>query len=774
MSIIAFLVGIVSASFLPEFPSLYWFLLTPVFIFIFFYFPKYKVICSLYFGFFWFVIFSYFILSSSFSPELQGKDLLVTGVVSSLPESGSGRIRFIFDIDSLTSNNKKVENFPKRIRLSWYGKKAKQLRAGERWQLLVRLKRPHGLLNPGGFDYEKWLFERNIRATGYVKNANENIITQASTFSWLTVREKIKNELVLAAGESSYKGIYLALALGDKSEISQYQWDVFYKTGTSHLMAISGLHIGLIAGLFYWITLVTAKRVSLLSVYLPAYKLAAIVAILAAFFYAMLAGFAIPTQRALIMISIAMLLLLFNRRMHATIVLKYALLFVLLIDPLSVLSVGFWLSFLAVAAILYGMQGRLFNNSLWWKFGRVQWVVSLGLIVPLVLFFYSFSVVSPVVNIVAVPWVSLLVVPLVLIGTFFLPFPIVAEKLFELVDVFFSILWRFMDYFSSHSFALFDTAPIPVWGLICAAIGSVLILSPKRFPAKWLGGVLILPVFFVSGPQVADAEFKFSLLDVGQGLSAVVQTKHHSLVYDTGDAYRSGFNMGDAVILPFLKHENIRTVDSLILSHGDKDHVGGFEALNKQIKINTVLTSVYQENPARKTRRCQTGQKWEWDGVSFEILNPNDNYRQSLSNVSYREKLSTENNMSCVLKVSTGKHSILLTGDIEKEAENYLVEKHDIQLKSNLLVAPHHGSKTSSTAMFIEKVDPDIVLFPQGYRNRFNHPSSKIVNRYKEKNIATYRTSNMGGMSFHITAKKISPVVSHRKSSASLWLSMPE
>lgn len=725
-------------------------------------------------GALWAIAYGHYILSSELADDLQGRDLIVTGTVSSLPEvrvtTRGKRNRFLLDVLRLTSNGVDQAAFPKRIRISWYGDSAADVRAGEQWQFKVRLKQPHGMLNPGGFDYEKWLFERKIRATGYVRNSEHNQrVAPASIFSVNAYRESLKNKLMGLMPDSEYRGIVLALSLGDKSQISDAQWQVFTATGTNHLLAISGLHIGLVAAAFYFMAGFVAKRFPCLLVRFPYYKIAALAAVVSAFFYAMLAGFAIPTQRALVMISVVMLFMMIDHRINARTILSTALVTVLIVDPFSVLAVGFWLSFIAVAAILYAMQNRASANSLWWRWGRLQWIVSVALIPALLVSFQTFSIISPLANMIAVPWVSFFVVPLVLLSavlSFVTPLAVLADGFLWFVDNLLHYLWQIMEYLATLPYAQWQQFSPQTWTLLPAVIGVLLMLSPKGFPAKYLSVFFFLPLFIVKPLTPAENQFSFTLLDVGQGLAAVVQTRSHVLVYDTGARFASGFDMGEAVVLPFLRNIAASKIDTLVISHGDNDHIGGLESILQGINVGRIVTSVPEKispsNLAGRVNLCLSGQAWQWDGVQFEFLNPD-------SMNEYANKRKRGNNRSCVLKVSSTKHSVLLTGDIEKAAEKKLLRNSASLLAAKIMVAPHHGSNSSSTAEFIEAVKPDYVLFPAGYRNRYGFPKPNVMARYEQQAVKSASTAVQGAISFDIDTKRVSKPNYYRQEVRRFW-----
>lgn len=757
MFALIFLLGVSLALQLPNLPDSYWLCLILPCIYSLYKFPKSRIYLALPLGFLWVIAYGLWVLSSELPDELIKQDILVSGKVSSLPESDNIQTRFVLDVSSIKYQNQLVKG-PKRIRLNWYGK-APEIHAGQQWQLVVRLKPAHGMQNPGGFDYEKWLFERGIRATGYVRESDSNTLLQdPDRFSVNHIRENLKSQIQSFLPHSEFRGLVLALAIGDRSEINDDQWQVLTATGTNHLVAISGLHIGLVAGGVYFIFLFLFKRSRGLLLFVPAYKASAMVALFAAFIYAMLAGFAIPTQRALIMIAVVMLGVLVNKRFSYSQILSFALLTVLLIDPFSALSTGFWLSFIAVAAILYAMQSRLKVSGLWWQWGRVQWIVSLALAPILIFSFQSFSLVSPLANIIAVPWVSFITVPLLLLGILFSFIEPVGQMLMFFVSESLKLLWMVLEYFAGMRFSLWQQFAPQAWTLIPAFIGILLAIAPRGFPARYLSVIFLLPLFLVKPEKLEQNEFRFSLLDVGQGLSAVVQTRNHVLVYDTGPKFRSGFNTGQSVVLPFLKKLAVEKLDILMITHGDNDHIGGMQSILENIPVETVYSGVMKKTPEQNSTPCLAGQQWRWDGVNFEMIHPSGS-----------EFIDKGNNGSCVLRVSGSSRSILLTGDIEKKVERELIENYTNQIKANILVAPHHGSNTSSTMAFIEAVNPEWVLFPAGYANRFKFPTKKVVERYIHSGVQYLTTGTSGAIEVFIDDNEAMLINRYRSINRRFW-----
>jgi len=526
-------------------------------------------------------------------------------------------------------------------------------------------------MNPGGFDYEGWLYQKKIRATGYVrvnykkKQFAKKLDNEASGYRMLILRQNLYDTLKSITAKNKYSGILVALALGERTGITQQQWQVFRATGTSHLVAISGLHIGLLAGFIFFLTRRLWPYCGSAALILASPRAAAISALFIAAFYAALSGFAVPAQRALIMLSVVMLSIFLRHKVQSTQVLSFALLSVLLLDPVAVLSAGFWLSFSAVAIISLAALGRLTVDKNWRIWGRLQWRISL------------------------------------------------------------------------------------------ASLGFALLLTPKGWPAKYIGLFLVIPLLWPNIDSPGHGEVEITLLDVGQGLAAVVQTRQHTLVFDTGPKFSQSFDTGAAVVVPFLRQKGIKKLDILVVSHKDIDHRGGLESIQAEMET-TKLVSSYA---AHGSEACYAGQNWVWDGILFEMLNPDEL-------LGYKRR----NNASCVLRISAGEQSLLLSADIEKRAEMQLVQRHYTQLKSTYLVAPHHGSKTSSSQAFLDAVDPDYILIPVGFKNRYRMPHATVLQRYRDMNIPIFQTFSSGAIAVRFGQKNSNKILfEYRKQSQKYW-----
>ena len=674
--------------------------------------------------------------------QLEGTDLLVRGTIISLPEIDGTTARFIFQARERHHRDEWIP-FASTLRLSWYT--APALRSGDGWQLKVRLKRRHGFRNPGGFDYAGWLLQNDIAGTGYVRAGQESRpVSALTTERWdVVLRAAVDRRLQAALAGVPAAGLLRALGVGATNELDAQDWEVFRTTGTSHLVSISGLHIGLVAGLGFWCGRWLWSRGHRLTQRLAAPRAGAVAALLAASLYALLAGFSIPTQRAWLMALVLLGGILAARPGRATHSLALALVVVVASDPSAVVAPGFWLSFAAVAIIfmqqarqpaLPGMGGALAYLV------RMQLALTLGLLPLTLLFFGQSGWVAPLANLFAVPWTSFLLVPLVFAGLICLyPLPLFAHGLLWLAGWLGATLQWALEWLAQLPGAAVGTPEVPLPVTVAALAGVALWLMPRGTPQRWLGGILLLPLLSWTAPRPAPGAAWFTLLDVGQGLAAVIQTARHTLVYDTGPRF-GDFDTGAAVVVPYLTAQGVDRVDALIVSHGDNDHSGGAEAVDRRFPVYRMLSSVPHQFPWRRANRCHAGQAWNWDGVAFRILHPTD-------------RGGSDNDGSCVLLVTAADGAqLLLPGDIEASAERELVLRYGTQLRSTIVVAPHHGSRTSSTAPFVAAVDPDYVLFPVGYRNRYGFPNPRVLDRYAAQGSRALIAAQTGAIRFRLGA----------------------
>lgn len=790
---------------------------------------------------------------------LIAKNLVVSGFISSIPASNGDVQRFEFvitDLSDLNTDGRQInhtrmhQKMPRKIRLSWYY--GKPVRAGEEWQLEVRLKPPHGFMNPGGFDYEAWLFQHGIDATGYVRKSalNQRQLDLPPAFSMAAllapinkIRQSLSQKIETIAAstllsnqpgnddKSDYKSdqsssfsLIKALAIGDKSSISNQQWRVLANTGTSHLMAISGLHIGLAA--FFSYLLIRRLVPAFVMKRIPAQHIALSGGLLVAVLYALVAGLSIPTQRAIIMLFVLSVMMLLRRNHRPVDALGFALLLVLLLDPLAVLSVGFWFSFSAVAVIFIalnssspgankvttGQKKKGLYHSVWFKVSstlkqwiRLQLLITLFLL-PLSLFmFQQVSLVSPVANLLLIPYVSFLVVPVVLVAivcAFVLPD--LADVLFRLAASLLDIIWPLLSYLAALPYALWVRGDIDIIKLLLVTLAMLLLyfsgklsfyiaskLQQSNFQQsnqrqsnqqqviqkqaiqqrtvwslRFVACLLFFPLFIATKATFNTGEYQLTVLDVGQGSAAVIQTQNHVAVFDAGAKFSDKLDAGSSVVLPYLRSQGIQSLDYLIISHGDADHIGGAQVILDTLPETGVIGQDIENLIASKKQYCVEGDSWHWDGVDFVFLSP---AAAGLSQDKIRVKRYQRNNQSCVLQVSSKAGSVLFTGDIEKRTEQNLLIRYGGQLDSDILLAPHHGSNTSSTAEFIAAVDPEISIFSVGYRNKFNFPNNKVMARYDALDGKLLQTDKSGAVSITLTSKTGLVIEKYREKAQKYW-----
>lgn len=719
-------------------------------------------------------------LSVSLPAEWQGRDIDVTGVVAELPHLSEHGQRFNFTVEKTLTPGVSV---PQHIHLSTYTDQKTpppSVHAGERWQLTVRLKQPHGTSNPHGYDFELWALENNVRAVGYVNNKGNNIrlsqLAGGYAYRIESWREAIRNKISNTLGNAPYTGIITALTIGDQDSISQAQWQLFRRTGVIHLMSISGLHITMQAGIAFSLVYWLWRRSYRLTLWLPARKAAAIIAVLVAYAYTLLAGYGVPAQRTVYMVSAVAAALWFNRNFSLAQILSIAVLCVLISDPWAVLSAGFCLSFGAVALILYTTSHRISQRQdnhgapdqknrllqimrMLREYSTVQWAMSIGLIPPLLALFWQLPLISPISNAFAIPLISLIVVPLSLLGVL-LP----TEVPLWLAHIVLDLTMIPLRYLNSLPHAVWiQHAPTP-WSIVAGMLGVIWLLTPRGFPVRYFGGLLMLPMFLNAPQPPESGSLNMTIFDVGQGLSVAIQTRRHVLLYDSGPDFSGESDSGNRILVPTLYAMGISSLDGLILSHNDIDHTGGTDSVLQEMPTAWLSSSqplFTVKTFTGKLRYCRDGISWDWDGVNFEFLHPGeDSFTPGV-------KLHN-NNLSCVLRISTGNQHILLTGDIEKRAEQRLLKLHTEQLAATLLVAPHHGSSSSSDVDFIAAVLPDFVVFTSGYRNRFNHPKEIIRQRYQDSGAVLLRSDRDGAILANMNAQGLT-IERYRQTRRRYW-----
>ena len=686
-------------------------------------------------------------LDDRLSPALEGQDVVITGVVAELPRVSPLGTRFTFDVESAPPG------VPSRLSLGAFqseedaqpfsgGGTAFSFVAGDRWRLTVRLKQPHGLFNPHGFDLELWMFEQGIGATGSVRPGAQRLDT-AVAHPIERARQTVRDALLRQAPDRATAGVLAALAIGDQAAIGRDDWDLFRITGVAHLMSISGLHVTMFAWLasavigacWKW----AARGGGTWPLHLPAPVARRWGGWLCATAYALLAGWGVPAQRTVLMIGTVAVLRSLGLRWPQPLIVLNAGLTVTLLDPWALLQPGFWLSFVAVGVLvasdpvsreaapstglMHKVRGEL----------RTQLIATVGLAPLSMVFFQQISIVGFLANLVAIPWVTLIVTPLTLLG-------ILLPALWWPAAWSVQGLHAVLAPMASWPAAQWSAPVAPVWASMGGLLGGVLLIMPIPWRLRCLGLALCLPLLVPAVWRPAAGEFEAVAADVGQGTAVLVRTRHHLLVYDTGPQTSAESDAGQRVLVPLLRARGEERVHRLVLSHRDIDHTGGTLSLLKAVTVESSLSSLSDTHPLRTRlpahERCRAGQQWAWDGVNFEVLHPQ---------ASDYDQARKSNALSCVIKVTDAQgRRLLLTGDIESAQEADLLRRDPERLKAEALLVPHHGSRTSSTRAFLEAVDPQVAVVQAGYRSRFGHPAPDVVARYDSQSITLVRTDQCG------------------------------
>lgn len=696
-------------------------------------------------------------LGDALAGALEGVDVVVRGRIASLPQAVGEGWRFVFEVEAdgvevsggtAGEAGAGATGVPQHLLLSWYPARRAPaalpaLTPGERWQFVVRLKRPHGFVNPSGFDYEAWLLERGVRATGYMRADARLLEREPAGFMQRVhrLRAQLRERMLGALADAPHAAILVALGVGDQQGIRAQDWAVFRRTGIGHLVSISGLHVALVGLLCGGGLGAVWRRVPALALRLPAQKARAVAALAGASAYALLAGMGVPVLRAWLMLAVVVLAMLSGRAATPSRVLAIALFIVLVVDPWAVLSAGFWLSFGAVAVILACTGGRLRGVTGWRAALRIQLALGVALTPLLLALFQSFPLVSPLANLFAVPLVSFVITPLVL-AALLLPTLLVPAHAATVV------MMAGVERLAALEHALWEQAPPPPWLLGAGLVAVGLLLLPRATPGRLAAPALLLALLSWQPPRPAAGTFRAVVLDVGQGLAVHVQTRTHDLLFDAGPAYGGDADAGGRVVLPYLRAAGVRRLDVLLLSHEDIDHVGGAASVLQGIAVGEVIAGqpagasswVQALRPDTAMRGCAAGQRWSWDAVRFEILHP-------ASAGGEDGRLEHDNNRSCVLRVRTAGGALLLTGDIEAVAERAILVRHGAEaLAAEVVVSAHHGSRSSSSVAFVEATRATEVIHAAGYRNAFGHPHALVRERWAGAGARNWRTDLQGAV----------------------------
>ncbi|MGO4503450.1 MULTISPECIES: DNA internalization-related competence protein ComEC/Rec2 [unclassified Dyella] len=663
--------------------------------------------------------------------EREGQDITVVGRVDDLPIVGNDATGFLLNIEHAAFGDTPLP-LHGRVRVNWY-RDAPQIPPCSRWQLSLRLKRPRGLVNPGGADGERSALERHIVAVGYVRDGEDNRPLESPGFCINRVRAAISRGIAARVSDPHDVALLQTFSVGDTRGLSQHDWEVARANGIPHLIAISGFHVGVSALFGVWFARLIYLLVPRCGWRLPRVQAQAMAALAAAGVYSALAGFGLPTVRTLLMIAIVALARCSRRHPTGAQTLSLALLAVLLMDPLSVLSAGFWLSFIGVAFLMVslsihgkGLRGFLHELS------AGQLVMTLSLLPLTMWFFGESSLVGAFSNLIAVPFVSFVIVPAALIGMIMLGIcPPLAQPVFRCAAWMAHGQWWLLERMATWPGAHWYLPEVSAWALVLATLGALWLFAPRGLPMRWLAGLLFLPLLFPQRTLPTQGGFQLWMLDVGQGLSVVIRTEHHVLVYDAGARYPSDFDLGEAAVLPSLHALGIRHLDLIVASHADNDHAGGIPAVAAAFPAAERISGEPERSPVPMAA-CEVGRRWQWDGVSLRVLPSGGSGGPA-------------NDRSCVLLVEGAAGRALLTGDITAAVEPTVA----LSLRPGpplVMTVPHHGSKTSSSASFIQAISPELALVSAGWRNRFHHPSPVVIKRYDEAGVPWMNTATAGAI----------------------------
>jgi competence protein ComEC len=716
------------------------------------------------------------VMADALPATLEGRDLTVTGVIASLPQRSATGLRFRFDVEGAALAGQPVA-VPQRLAVGWYDgyhedaaltQPRTELRAGQRWRFTLRLRRPHGNLNPHGFDHELSLFEQGVRATGYVRDAPPpELLHRAAGHPVERMRQRVRDAIEAAVPDRRTAGVLAALAVGDQGAIEREDWDLYRNTGIAHLVSISGLHITMFAWLAGLGVAALWRRSARAMLWLPVPQAARWGGLALAAAYALFSGWGVPSQRTVWMLATVTLLQALGLRWPWPLVLLTAAVVVTAIDPWALMQAGFWLSFVAVGLLMassgaqapapsavgvdVGAEAAGGAPAAGWRGWplrvwaavradlRTQVIATIGLTPLTLVFFQQVSVVGFAANLIAIPVITLVITPLALLGVALVPLWAAGGWVVQQLNV--VLAWL-----AALPGAVWAVPAAPVWAQWAGILAAVLLVMPLPWRARLLALPLALPLLMPPRDLPFEGRFDMMAVDVGQGTSVLVRTRAHLLVFDAGPQYSRESDAGQRVLLPLLRGRGETRIDRLVLSHRDLDHVGGARSLFGALAVDDLLSSLEPDHPlltpapgsTRTHTRCVAGQSWVWDGVQFDVLRPQAS--------DYERSLKT-NAMSCVLRVSEprpGGHSLLLTGDIEREQEAALVATLGDRLRSDVLIVPHHGSKTSSTAAFLDAVRPRVAVIQAGYRNRFGHPAPEVLARYRERGIAVVASPQCG------------------------------
>jgi competence protein ComEC len=741
---LALLVGVVSAQWLPDLPPLWLIAVLVVSASIMAWrFPLLRWLLIAVLGFAWAFWRGGSAMSARLPSEWEGQDFVVTGSVDGLAQTKADATSFLFQIEQMRQG-KQLMPWRGLARISWYHGPAVELEPCSQWQLVVHLRRPRGSVNPGGSDAERSALAHGIVAVGYVRDDPFNQRKAVSFFCVDRARASLANDIQTRVSNVHDAALLRAFTVGDTRGLVEEDWDVARANGVSHLIAISGFHVGVVALFGIWLCHALYALWPSLALRLPRVQAQAIAALIWAFAYAGLTGFGMPTVRTVLMIAAVAMARCCRRASVAGHALALALMAILLVDPLAVLEAGFWLSFVGVGFLILCLetQGsgiRAFLREL----TAGQWVMTVALLPLTQWFFGEASLVGALSNLLAVPFISFVIVPCALIGVLLLMIcPPLATPVLQCAGKLSHAQWWLLEQTATWPGAHWYLPAVQAWALVLATLGALWLFMPRGVPLRIFGVLMFLPMVWPVRHDPSPGAFRAWILDVGQGLSVVVRTHDHALVYDAGARYPSGFDLGEAVVIPSVHALGIDRLDMLMVSHADNDHAGGAPAVAAAFPM-AIRYAGEPERMSLPMTQCVAGQHWEWDGVRFRVLSP-EGTQQS----------PKDNDRSCVLLVEGRSGRLLLTGDIASDIEPRVAAALGPG-PAPVLQMPHHGSATSSSPGFIAAIKPSLTVASAGWLNRFGHPRPEVLQRYARAGVPVFNTAVDGAVQIDFPADKM-------------------
>ncbi|MDH3553845.1 MAG: DNA internalization-related competence protein ComEC/Rec2, partial [Gammaproteobacteria bacterium] len=679
------------------------------------------------------------VINSRIKPQFVGDSIVTRVRIADFPQRHSLNVSLVIE----TIGNPRV---PRRVRVSWH-KPPAVIRFGDIWQLELRLRRPRGSSNPGTFDYEAWLFRDGVGAIGYVVGGRRNVLLRSAELRMTErLRQRVVDRLTMLITDTDRAAVLAAISVGARHLISPEQWRRYALTGTSHLMAISGLHVGLAAaGGYFLVSLFAAVSCRRRNQHVVATIAAAVIAA----GYAVLSGLAVPAQRASLMISLAAIAILMRRQVMPVALVATVCVCIVLVSPLATLAPGFKLSFAAVLVLIwlarrYRTKSETRRPQWPWQVLRqlaaVQAMLLFGLLPLTVALFNRIAFAAPLVNLLAVPIFSIVTVPFTLTGIVLdgALRPAGDKALFaaafslDVIELLITAAARIPG-------ADFTTPRIagPAWIYVVLPLAWVVL--PPGWPCRRIAYLAVVALALYQPPRPAAGCADIDVLDIGQGLAVVVTTRRHAVVFDTGPAYRGGGSAAATSLLPFLGYRSINRIDKLVISHADLDHAGGVAAIRANVDVLDILTGEPLPGLESAARRCVAGDSWRYDGVQFDFVHPSTELKYQ------------GNDASCILMISSGEHRLLLTGDIEGPVEEELLRNGSIS-KVDAVIVPHHGSRTSSSLPFVRALSPSLAIVSASYGNRWGFPKQDVVARWQAVGARVLATSTSGAIGMRLCA----------------------